>query len=395
MQKLNESSYITINIKDIIDNQTPADNGGAPAPTPTGGDKGGTNGGAPEAPQNGGTQTPAGGQQPAAKKTKIDWSTELQKRLEANRALSKDARVNDSEIEDKFWMEFYTEVFGDLAKEVNNIRQLKLDIKKLGYKKKDNPILAFLAQAYVKKTFIQAGLINNNTYDVLRLMFGKRLVADSEMLAKNNYNIIYCLDFWKKSTEEMKQYLELQKNVLSTNAKVYTQSIQERNIRTFLPPKCSSMTSGSATLNSIREVQRTLNLGKNQLTRDQGTGQSTSKSANGGIDTLDGQTSKGEGQATAENPVSTSEELTSAVAKVSSIGTVAAFASALQYIAFTTGSKTAAAALGEKAFSSVSVKDLSTHSASIQNVLKGLKFGSQESLEAFIKALISERDRKF
>lgn len=384
---LTESSYITVNIKDIINNQTPADNGGTPTALAGGeapSNPGGTTSENPGA-QKPEAQNPGAGQPAPAKKGKIDWAKELQTRLENNRKLSKDARESDTEVENKFWMEFYTTVFGDLAPEVNNIRQLKFDIKKLGFKKKENPILAFLAQAHVKKTFIQPGLINNDRYNVLRLAYGKRYVADSEMLAKNNYNLIYCKDWWSKTPEEMENYLKLQQNILPSNAKVYTPGIQDRNIRIFLPSNCSSMTSGNAKLNSIKEVQRTLNLGRGQFSRDKAVSGSGSTNDENGIKTLDDQPEANG----AERPESSKADITAALAKFST-KSPAAGALALQHLALTTGNKSAAGALNSEVFAEVRGKDLFAQTLNVQGILKGLNLKSQEAIDTFVQGIIAK-----
>ena len=386
-QPLHESSYITINIKDIIDNQTPpeqTDN------NPAGGDTA-TPGNTPGKPTDDGKSGPAKpgeeptkpGDTPAQKKGKVDWAKELQRRLEDNKKLSQEARESDAKIEADFWMEFYTEVFGDLAKEVNNIRQLKLDIKKLGFKKKENPILAFLVQTYVKTKLIQPGLINNDSYNTLRAAFGKRYVADSELMSKNNYNIIYCVDFWTKQASEGQQYLQLQTNILSPKASIYTQGMQERNIRVFLPPKASSMTSSNAKLNSIREVQRTLNVSKDSFSRsdatNNGSGSSNgNKSGDGGIQGIDG------GQK--ESPASSSEELNGALAYIKS-DVPATKAAALQFLASTTGSTTALNALKAGKVSSVTQSEVADAMKTVIPAFKGLKFESGKTLDSFISQI--------
>lgn len=370
-QPLHESSYVTINIKDIIANQTPPEQAGntpANVDTAAPGDKG------PAKPTDGSKNDPAKpGDAPAQKKGKVDWAKELQRRLEDNKKLSPEARESDAKIEADFWMEFYTEVFGDLAKEVNNIRQLKLDIKKLGFKKKENPILAFLVQNYVKTKLIQPGLINNDSYNTLRAAFGKRYVADSELMSKNNYNIIYCVDFWTKQTSEGQQYLQLQTNILPPKASIYTQGMQERNIRVFLPPKASSMTSSSAKLNSIREVQRTLNVSKDSFSRSNAT-----NDGNSGIQGVDG------GQK--EVPASSSEELNGALAYVKS-DVPATKAAALQFLAATTGSTTALDALKTGKVSSVTQAEVADAMKAIRPAFKGLKFESGKTLDSFISQI--------
>lgn len=377
-QPLHESSYITINIKDIIDNQTPpeqTDNTPASVDTATPGDKG------PAKPTDGGKNDPAKpGDAPAQKKGKVDWAKELQRRLEDNKKLSQEARESDAKIEADFWMEFYTEVFGDLAKEVNNIRQLKLDIKKLGFKKKENPILAFLVQTYVKTKLIQPGLINNDSYNTLRVAFGKRYVADSELMSKNNYNIIYCVDFWTKQASEGQQYLQLQTNVLPPKASIYTQGMQERNIRVFLPPKASSMTSSSAKLNSIREVQRTLNVSKDSFSRSDAAnaGSGGDKSSDSGIQGVDG--------GRKETPASSSEELNGALAYIKS-DVPATKAAALQFLASTTGSSTALNALKTGKVSSVTQAEVADAMKAIIPAFKGLKFESGKTLDSFISQI--------
>lgn len=359
---LKESSYITINLKEIISNQTP---GTTNAPT--------SDEGTPAA--GGKTPDAAGGDKGAqVKKTKVDWSTELQKRLDANKALSAESREQDAEIKEKFWKEFYTEVFGDLADELLDNLQLRLDIQKFGFKKKNNPILGFLAQTYVKTTLIANGLITDTAYDVLRLAFIKRYVAETEMQTKNGYNLIYCKAFWQlQNKEAMLNYLELQKNILSPKASIYTPEIQNRNIRVFLT-KAPAMTSTSAALNSIREVQRTLGLGKNQFTRGASQdGKEASKHTE--LGTVDGD----------DTPENNFSEISVTAGKLE---TSAAKAAALQYILLTTGNETAQKALGLEAFAHISAVDMANNTKLAREALKGIKLKSQETINTFVKAIV-------
>jgi hypothetical protein len=48
------------------------------------------------------------------------------------------------------------------------------------------------------------------------------LVADSDFMALRNYNVIYCKDLYKKSLDQIMEYLKLQHKILVANNNTYT-----------------------------------------------------------------------------------------------------------------------------------------------------------------------------
>jgi hypothetical protein len=103
--------------------------------------------------------------------------------------------------------------------------------------KGSNPLLAFVIQDYVKNKLINTGLLNINTFKVLYNAVAAKLVADSEFFEhtpQNDYNIIYCADFYRKPVKEMLDYLKLQSNILDVNASVYSAETQIKNKKAFI-----------------------------------------------------------------------------------------------------------------------------------------------------------------
>lgn len=174
--------------------------------------------------------------QPEQKARPEDWGIELKNRLTANKNMSVESRKNEYDIELQFFNEFFTAMYGPaLAKNLLDIGdQLRKDIKILGFETKTNPILAFLSLSYVQNYIIRPKLLNIYTYKAIHNAVAKSLVADSEFFRASDYNILYCLDLYKKKVSEIEQYLMLQQKVLSPTASKYSQKDQDNNKRVFL-----------------------------------------------------------------------------------------------------------------------------------------------------------------
>lgn len=166
-----------------------------------------------------------------------DWGKELKERLDTNHALSDDARVPDLVIEKQFWQDFFRSNFKDetVRKQLSLIgRLLTEDLKTLGFTSNKNLIYAFLKQDYVQKQLLIPGLLNQTTYKAIHNAVAKKLVADNEFLKDNNYNIIYCINWYRNiAPKDMETYLKVQKKILHTNVSVYNDDIQVKNIKTL------------------------------------------------------------------------------------------------------------------------------------------------------------------
>jgi hypothetical protein len=174
--------------------------------------------------------------EPEQKPGKIDWETELKKRIDDNKSLDKAAQVPEYEIESKFFNEYFTANWeSEYVKPLILLGEpLRKIIKTLGFGKKTNPIVGFLTLKYVKENLLGPGLINSNTFKALFNAVAKKLVADSEFLRVSDYNIIYCKALYKKTAAEIEEYLALQKDILKPTASVYTQENQLRNKKVFI-----------------------------------------------------------------------------------------------------------------------------------------------------------------
>lgn len=206
--------------------------------------------------QTGTSEMPVAQKKPT---NRIDWSKELKKRLDDNRALDPEARVSDYEIEAQFWSDFFNATWPeDISEILDKVigEQLKKDIKVLGFKKQTNPILAFLKLSYVQKELVKTKLLNDNTYKALHNAVAKHYVADSELFKVSDYNIIYCKDLYTKRIAEIEAYLEIQKEILPTNVSEYTVDRQNRNKSIFLEVGKKSVKQKGAKLKSLKEIQK-------------------------------------------------------------------------------------------------------------------------------------------
>ena len=237
---LTESDFVTVNIKSIFSKQASSETV-SPNERPV------TN-----------TTTIVGENSSTAK---VDWSKELKARLDANAKLDPGAKEPEFDIENGFWLDFFTALVGeDLAVLLNNIEQLKKDIKILGFKKQTNPLLAFLKIKYVQTELIQTKLINSNTYKAIHNAVANHYMTDSELLKANDYNIIYCRDLYTKQVADIQKYLKIQETILPTNITNYDVTRLEKNKKVFLQTGQKTVRAKMAKLNSLNEIYKLLNI---------------------------------------------------------------------------------------------------------------------------------------
>lgn len=211
-EKLFEADFLTVNLRSAVNNQVDT----------------GT-----EMPNN---NASAAQQETANSAEVIDWKKELNRRLDANNAKSSDAKQSAFEIESKFFKEFFSANWDEeSAKQLMLLGEpLKKVFKVLGFDPMRNPIYKFLTLTYVKDELLKTKLLNVNTFKAIYNAVAQKLIADSEFFTYNKYNIIYCKDLYKRSPEEMLEYLKLQNEIIPRTEKKYTLDMQEKNRRVFI-----------------------------------------------------------------------------------------------------------------------------------------------------------------
>lgn len=296
----------------------------------------------------------------------FDWGAELKKRLDDNKKLSPEAQKNEIDIEDAFWEEYFKANWSDknIAQTLINIGdQLTNLIKVIGFDKAKNPVVAFLQLDYVQKQLIATKLINVNTFKVIYEVVAKRLIADSEFRDKNNndYNVIYCKDFYTKPLKEMIEYLKIQKNILPVNISVYDIEVQEKNKETLLSSG-SDMKQPDAKLKSLVDIEKSL-----KDTDASNVSDSSEESAS---------------ETKTDNGMETDSAADTAILSkfVNGLSSKALVQAALQYIGMTTSGKAAQKALSVTVYSGSSA-ELVSASKTIATQISKLKMNSQNASE--------------
>ena len=165
-----------------------------------------------------------------------DWEGELSRRLENNKKLDPGARESDYEVEIKFFDDYFAANWKpECAKQLATLGDpIRKAIKVLGFDSNVNPILAFISDPFVQTALIKTKLLNIETFKAIYNAVAKKLVAHSQFLKANTYNIIYCPDLYKKSATEIIEYLSLQDDILPANASKYTKADLDKNKKVFL-----------------------------------------------------------------------------------------------------------------------------------------------------------------
>lgn len=246
-RQLLEADFLTLDIQSLFGNKQAE---GKPAAK----DNGDTKDGSTKA---GGNKAPS--VKGASVSNKTNWDKELKRRLDDNKALDPESRESEFDIESRFWDDYFAANNYDpeVAEWLKTIDLLKKDFKTLGFNNKENPLVSFFKNKWVQTHLIKTKLINSNTYKAIHNALAKRYIADSEFLKSNNYNIIYCKDWYDKPLPDMVTYLaHQQKSLPPSGVSHYDEDRQNRNISIFLMPGTKSVKLASAKLKKLSEVEK-------------------------------------------------------------------------------------------------------------------------------------------
>jgi hypothetical protein len=315
-----------------------------------------------------------------AKQPGFDWSAELKQRLAKNKTSSPEARLNEYDIETKFFTDFFNEYWDtESVKQLLLMgQQLRHDIKVLGFNFKINPILAFLSLSYVRKNLLQTALLNVHTYKAIHNAVALKQVADSEFFKENKYNIIYCRDLYKKSLREIQDYLELQKSILPPSASVYTPEMQANNKKVFIySPK-----------NKAPDIDMRAETQKNLATRLPSVQNESTKLNSYDLAEKIANKFTGRGNLNLTNATHRRNKSSKALKELADkITTPAQILACIQYLSIATGDTSISKALSNKALNEVSMIDLKAATAQIASFLPQAKLSKDDAI-ALVDMLI-------
>jgi hypothetical protein len=331
-----------------------------------------------------------------------DWQKELEKRLTYNRSLPSHARVSEYDVESKFFEDYFYN--GNPAWDKSCAKQLislgeplKKVMKVLRFSKKTNPILGFITDPYVINSLIKTKLLNASTFKAIYEAVAKKLIANSELLVANDYNIVYCKDLYKKSATEMLKYIELQAKILKPQGEAYSAEDMAVNIKTFFyldeikeqDPKerkaAIENLSDDITLPNAKSSNTTLNtlaFAKAML-------------SDSNIDEDEDEENSEEVEAEA-GEVSNNTSVSSFIKKLYSAGNAktakARFFAALQYLSMYTGNAYASKALSHDIFNGITIPEVISASNAVSSIMKNNKLADSE-IKDFVTKVIDEAKR--
>lgn len=332
----------------------------------------------------------------------FDWETELEDRLAENKKLESNERKSDYEVESQFFEDYFTH--GDSAWDDNTAElllglgdPLRKAIKVLGFNPNVNPLLGFLTNNYVLNNLLMPKHLNVNTFKAIYNAVSKRLVADSEFMAQNDYNLIYCQDLYKRSATEILEYLTLQKNVLSTTASTYTKADQDRNKKVFFK------LTGIQELNKITKRYPAKSYDRNVKLKaaiddlPAGTKLPAASSSDTVLNDvafvkvlLDKVDDTNKETANKDNESNDSKYSSTVSTLARKLGTNSAHAlAALQYLNITTNVPDVRAALNHAVFKNVSMEALIAASSAVNKLMKDAALSDSE-VKAFVTMLLNK-----
>ena len=323
------ADFLTVNLSAILKNQAPATKTNtAPA------------------------QQAAG--KPIKKLTADEWAALLKERLEANSKLGPEARESDYAIETQFFKEYFnaewnnTEVVDQL---ILMGEPLKKAIKVLGFNKNTNPILAFISNDLVIETIIKPKLLNESTFKAIYNAVAQKLVAHSQFLKPNDYNIIYYPDLYRKPVGEIMMYLKLQNKLLPANASRYIKADLIRNKKVFISIPDITGKTFSEKRDQINKAEIDVNFGADKIADIKASVVNAKLNDIKFAEMLTGKQTVTPA-AGAQNKTMAKKVL------VKKLNSPAKKLAAIQYIGITTNSTEAKKALANEAFAEVSRQDL-------------------------------------
>lgn len=156
-------------------------------------------------------------------------------------------------------LEFFNAFFGcywskNVTTKLLQNHLLQSDIKALGFDPLINPILAFFLNPFTKE-LLENGLLDKIKYKAIHNAVANHLMAESEYVKENNYNILYCLDLYNKTAADIETYLTYQESILIPSMKKYDDKTKARNIQIFLANGSEDVKSANAKLNALEDIQ--------------------------------------------------------------------------------------------------------------------------------------------
>lgn len=283
------------------------------------------------------------------------WGDELKKRLEANSKKDPSRAKSEGAVKEQFWIDFFRAKWEiKIADKLIQMRLLQQDIEELGFDPLLNPILAFLIRPFAKK-LVKDGLLNEVTFRGIHNAVAHRYLADSELVKENSYNIIYCVDLYKRPSKDIESYLACQKLILSPSASAYNEKTRSRNIQVFLENGATATDAEGAKLRDLDDVKEL-------------------------VEKLTGHKPDGP---TEEAREVKQTKLTDLVKEMKDRLQLIA---ALQYVSMSTNSTYAHQALKALNISNISGADLAKATTILAGKLKNVHF-TKENTEAFVKAI--------
>lgn len=307
--------------------------------------------------------------------TSKDWENELNRRLEANRKLDPEARASDYKIESEFFTDYFNAKWEpDVARQLLSLGEpLKKAIKVLEFNEKTNPILAFISDTFVIDQLLKTKLLNEGTFKAVYNAVAKKYVAQSQFLASNDYNIIYCPDLYKRTANEMQEYIKLQNNILRATAPKYTQELLSINKKIFLDLPAATESTFSTRLEQIKTTDVSELSVKNLVLNDIELAKALSSKLLG-IDNKNDELEK-----------DTADESAQQLVK---LDTPAKKLAAIQYISLVKNNAKAREALKSSAFASITNNELLNATAELAKDITLKRALTAKNIDAIINAII-------
>ena len=202
-------------------------------------------------------------------------------------------------------------------------------------------------------------------------------ILDSEFFKENDYNIIYCRDFYKKPLKDMLKYLLIQKQVLKPEEPSYKAALKNRNKKTLLNIEAISEQDLAKRIALIKK----LNFDKLPSMMDENATLNNIDIADAYVEAF---SHDGEGNANAVHLSNTGMQKL-----IDKLDTPAKVAAALIALATTTGNETARKAVTNDKFGGLSASQITKAAAQISEFMPKGRLTDKDTVK-LVNSLLSK-----
>lgn len=204
----------------------------------------------------------------------MDWDSVYKEKVKGKSAKHMEAFLKlyfETELEDPAVVEALLAIDAPLV----------LEFERRGFSTKVNPYIHFFRQKFVIEKLLKNKKLNKGVFSAISEAVLNKKIAMRELIKTNNYNIIYCLDFYTKNEADAYKYLEQQNLILKCSKNPSNTDKQQNIERLFGDADADIETAKLLDLSNLKKIDT-----ENSLEDDSDEDESTATAKSTPIDTF-------------------------------------------------------------------------------------------------------------